>query len=109
MISRNLFWHLYNFFSRIKAAWDAKAPCGLYVLPLKSNFYEPDLSPLNMGIAQREQRPPFVPSIIHRNHTLRLGNHIAIAVHVARRNIVVGDHFHAIAGMASVLIAFEKL
>ena len=28
---------------------------------------------------------------------------------VARRNIVVGDHFHAIAGMASVLIAFEKL
>ena len=86
-----------------------KTPCGLYVLPLKSNFYEPDLTPLNMGSTHREQRPAFLPPIIYCDYALRLGNHIAIAVHVARRNIVVGDHFHAIAGMASVLIAFEKL
>lgn len=70
MISRNLFWHLYKFFSRIKAAWDAKAPCGLYVLPLKSNFYEPDLSPLNMGSTHREQRPAFLPPIIYCDHAL---------------------------------------
>ena len=51
-----------------------------------------------MGSTHREQRPAFLPPIIYCDYALRLGNHIAIAVHVARRNVAVGDYLHAIAG-----------
>ena len=82
-----------------KTAWGSVPHAAFYICPLKSNLYDPDLPLIDMSRAHREQCPSFFPSIIYRNHTLRLGNHIAIAVHVSGRNISVGNHLHAVTGV----------